>query len=124
MTTMTQSEALSKVDDLRVCIIDLESENLENENELKALKSSSPQKRTRGSAKVSITGNMSKATAQYIIDEMYDDSALSDEVKIGKHPKTTGVEKEGMAKFLTRLFEIAGKSGDFKAFNSAIIIPS
>ena len=124
MITMTQSEALSKVDDLRVCIIDLESENLENENELKALKSSSPQKRTRGSAKVSITGNMSKATAEYILDEMYDDGALSDDVKIGKHPKTTGVEKEGMAKFLTRLQEIAGRTGEFKAFNSAIIIPS
>ena len=122
--TKMNSEALSKIDDLRVCVIDLESEILENENELKALKSSGTSKRSRGSAKVNITGNMSKATAQYIIDEMYDDSALSDEVKIGKHPKTTGVEKEGMAKFLTRLFEIAGKSGDFKAFNSAIIIPS
>ena len=120
----TQSEALSKVDDLRVCIIDLEADNLENVNELKALKSSSPQKRTRGSAKVSITGNMSKATAEYIINEMYDDGALSDDVKIGKHPKTTGVEKEGMAKFLTRIREIAGLTGEFKAYNSAIIIPS
>jgi len=54
----------------------------------------------------------------------YDDGALSDNVKIGKHPKTTGVEKEGLAKFLTRLYEIAGMNGEFKAFNSAIIIPS
>ena len=124
MNTKMQSEALSKIDDLRVDILDLESQILETGNELKALKSSSPQKRTRGSAKVSITGNMSKATAEYIINEMYDDGALSDDVKIGKHPKTTGVEKEGMAKFLTRIREIAGLTGEFKAYNSAIIIPS
>ena len=118
-----QSEALSKVDDLRVCIIDLEADNLENVNELKALKSSSPQKRGRAS-KVTITGNLSKASAESIIELMYDDGALSDNVKIGKHPKTTGVEKEGLAKFLTRLYEVAGMTGEFKAFNSAIIIPS
>ena len=123
---MSQSEALSKVDDLRVCIIDLEADNLENVNELKALKSSSPQKRGRAS-KVTITGNLSnlsKASAESIIEMFYEDGALSDNVKIGKHPKTTGVEKEGLAKFLTRLYEVAGMTGEFKAFNSAIIIPS
>ena len=112
---MAQSEALSKIDDLRVCVIDLESDKLEA---LKLAKGSS-----KSSSIGSIT-NMTKATAQAILDDLYAESALSDDVKIGKHPKTTGVEKEGMAKFLTKVWNLAGHSGDFKAFNSAIIIPS
>ena len=119
---MTQSEALSKVDDLRVCIIDLESDNLEN---LKALKLATGSKASAVSAgNVKVTGNLSKASANAIIEMAYDAGALSDDVKIGKHPKTTGVEKEGLAKFLTMLFSTAGRTGEFKAFNSAIIIPA
>jgi hypothetical protein len=113
---MAQSEALSKVDDLRVCIIDLESDKLEA---LKLAKGSGS-----SSSKVGSITNMSKSTAQAILDDLYAESALSDDVKIGKHPKTTGMEKEGMAKFLTKVWNLAGHSGDFKAFNSAIIIPS
>ena len=119
---MTQSEALSKVDDLRVCIIDLESENLEN---VKALKMATGSKAQATSGRsVSISANLTKASANAIIEMAYDNGALSDNVKIGKHPKTTGVEKEGLAKFLTMLFETAGRQGEFKAFNSAIIIPA
>ena len=120
---MTQSEALSKVDDLRVCIIDLESENLENVKALK-LATGSKASATSSGRSVSISGTLTKASANAIIDMAYDNGALSDNVKIGKHPKTTGVEKEGLAKFLTMLFETAGRQGEFKAFNSAIIIPA
>ena len=114
---MSHSEALSKVDDLRVCIIDLEADKLEALKLAKGSKSS-------GSSKVGSITNMSKGTAQAILDLLYDENALSDDVKIGKHPKTTGMEKEGMASFLTTVWKLAGHSGDFKAFNSAIIIPS
>ena len=113
---MAQSEALDKCDDLRTAIMDLESDKLE------ALKM---QKGSSSSKAVKMSGKLNKQSANYIIDLFYEYNALTDNVKIGKHPKTTGIEKEGLASMLTELFETADKgTNDFKAFNSAIIIPS
>ena len=114
------SKTLDLVDDLRVSILDLETDNTELNNQLNLNKTKTS---SRAGKTVSFS-TLNKSSAKLVIDMFYESGALSNEVKIGKHPKTTGIEKEGLAKCLTDLFKIAGMSGEFKAFNSAIIIPS
>ena len=114
------SKTLDLVDDLRVNVLDLETDITELNNQLNLNKTKTS---SRVSKTVSFT-TLNKSSAKFIRDMLYEYEAISDSVKIGKHPKTTGQEKEGMAKFLTAVWEQAGIDGEFKAFNSAIIIPS
>ena len=118
MTTNNALDLIEEIkqvtDDLRLVCVDSEAEILE----LKKLSG----KTTRRSSKASSNGNLNSATCEAFCVSMEEHEALV-ENKIGSHEKTTMEDKEGMASFLTFVWQKAGRKGEFKAYRNSILIP-
>ena len=110
-------ELQSITDDLRLSIVDSDATILE----LKKLSTKSP-RTTRATRASSGKAELNQQTAELVCLAMEEYKALV-ENKIGSHPKTTMEDKEGMADFLTYIWSLAGRKGEFKSFRNSILIP-
>lgn len=108
-------ELVSITDDLRLSITDDSATILE----LKKLSTVKGRKNASRATQAGLDSN----TAELFCVKMEEMGALV-ENKIGSHPKTTMEDKEGMADFLSWLWELAGRKGSFKSFRNSILIPN
>ena len=115
------SEIQNLIDDLKEVSTNLEADLAEAQTSLKMAKGSKRTASTKSS--LGSISNMSVKTAEAIISLMEDLGMLKHDIKIGKHPKTTGLDKEGEAKFVNHLYEIIGDSRRLTAYRSCVVVP-
>ena len=111
-------ELQSITDDLRLSIVDSDATILE-------LKKLSTKSTTRTSRRTnsSSNGKLNQATADQVVESMIEYKALVEDSLKG-HPKTTMQEKRGMADFLTFIWQLSGRKGEFKSYPNSILIPA
>jgi len=117
------SEIQNLIDDLKEVSTNLEADLAEAQTSLKMAKGSKRTASTASKSSIGSVSNMSVKTAEAIISLMEDLGMLKHDIKIGKHPKTTGLDKEGEAKFVNHLYEIIGDSRRLTAYRSCVVVP-